>query len=321
MNSCSERTWPGDTGLFKKVDSSTHSGNLQWCNPMKIVGRPIQYENIRLPNLHERAQRVAVILRVLYCRKLMKRCAPLLQLRGCMPSLPPSLGRLSLISTQSARAIELSCRCRISSTVRRFRQVELSLVSVAMNRNELNFSVKGSVDKEMIFDLRQLGWLMALGLLHGIIANATDISSATAEVKSLDGEVMGVVELLEYPNGVIIRSNLSGLTAGKHGFHIHEKGSCDDSFKGAGGHFNPAGESHGIGHGSGMHAGDLPNLPVPDSGTVSVEIFNPLITLSAGDTSIFDNDGSSIIIHARPDSYQKEARAGGRVGCGVISPG
>jgi hypothetical protein len=65
----------------------------------------------------------------------------------------------------------------------------------------------------MTFDLRQLGWLLALGLLHGIIANATDILSATAEIKSLEGEDMGVVELLEHPNGVIIRSNLSGLTA------------------------------------------------------------------------------------------------------------
>lgn len=147
---------------------------------------------------------------------------------------------------------------------------------------------------------------------------AQDNPSAKADIMSPDGNALGTVMLTEYPNGVVIRAELSGLTPGDHGFHIHETGSCDNEFKAAGGHFDPAGESHGIGYGSGMHAGDLPNLIVAADGTVNAEVFSNLITLSDSDVSIFDEDGASIIVHDKPDSYLKDAGAGGRVGCGVI---
>jgi len=72
----------------------------------------------------------------------------------------------------------------------------------------------------------------------------------------------------------------------------------------------------------GAHAGDMPNLFVPATGELTVEVANPAITLVAGKpNSVFDADGSAIIIHAGPDDYKTDptGNAGDRVACGVIT--
>ncbi len=71
----------------------------------------------------------------------------------------------------------------------------------------------------------------------------------------------------------------------------------------------------------GAHAGDMPNLHVPASGELVVEIANPMISLVKGQpTSVFDADGSTIIVHAGADDYKTDpaGNAGDRIACGVI---
>jgi Cu-Zn family superoxide dismutase len=71
----------------------------------------------------------------------------------------------------------------------------------------------------------------------------------------------------------------------------------------------------------GQHAGDMPNLHVPANGELVVEIANPMITLAKGQpNSVFDADGSAIIIHAGVDDYKTDptGNAGDRIACGVI---
>ena len=55
------------------------------------------------------------------------------------------------------------------------------------------------------------------------------------------GSVSGSVDILQQSGATsaVFKLNLSGLTAGKHGFHVHENGDLSNSCKGAGGHFNP----------------------------------------------------------------------------------
>ena len=56
-------------------------------------------------------------------------------------------------------------------------------------------------------------------------------------------------------------------------------GKCEPpGFDSAGGHFNPANARHGMMSGSG-HAGDMPNLHVPASGALDLEVLNASITL------------------------------------------
>ncbi len=130
---------------------------------------------------------------------------------------------------------------------------------------------------------------------------------------------MGLVTLTQGSRGVLVSADLTGLTPGAHGFHIHETGSCEPDFSAAGDHFAPEGMEHGYFNQDGHHAGDMPNIHATEDGTVRADVFNGDITLESGEAnSILDADGSAIIVHEKADTYGADAGAGGRVGCGVI---
>ena len=144
--------------------------------------------------------------------------------------------------------------------------------------------------------------------------------TATASISGADGASMGTVVLTQGPNGVLVSADVTGLSPGWHGFHIHETGACTPDFSAAGGHYSPGGEGHGLLHEDGSHAGDLPNINAGADGVARAEHFTDKITLAEdADNSIFDDDGSAIIIHAKPDSYGPDPAAGDRVACGVIT--
>ena len=145
-------------------------------------------------------------------------------------------------------------------------------------------------------------------------------ASAIATMAAPDGTSMGTVTLRQGPNGLLVSVDMNGLTPGWHGFHIHETGKCSPDFSAAGGHHAVEDEVHGFMFGD-YHAGDMPNIYVAADGTARADIFNTKATLDADvDESIFDANGSAIIVHAKPDTYGENAGAGDRASCGVIKP-
>lgn len=143
--------------------------------------------------------------------------------------------------------------------------------------------------------------------------------TATATMAGPDGAAVGTVTLTQGHHGVIIAAELTGLAPGGHAFHIHETGSCTPDFTAAGGHFAPRGHGHGYDHEGGVHAGDLPNIFAAADGTVRADVFTSAVTLTAGAVhTLFDEDGSAIIIHEKPDTYGDDPAAGARIACGVI---
>jgi Cu-Zn family superoxide dismutase len=143
---------------------------------------------------------------------------------------------------------------------------------------------------------------------------------ANTQLKDSGGKAVGDVDLVQTPAGVLIKLQIKGLTPGEHAFHVHAVGKCEAPFESAGPHFNPANHKHGMMSGEG-HAGDMPNLHVPQSGELSVEIVNAAISLEKGKpNSVFDNDGSALVIHAKSDDYKTDpaGNAGDRIACGVI---
>ena len=145
---------------------------------------------------------------------------------------------------------------------------------------------------------------------------------ANTQLKDSSGKAVGDVDLMQTPAGVLIKLQIKGLSPGEHAFHVHAVGKCEAPFESAGPHFNPGNHKHGIMSGEG-HAGDMPNLHVPQSGELSVEIVNSSVSLEKGKpNSVFDNDGSALVIHAKADDYRSDpaGNAGDRIACGVIQP-
>jgi superoxide dismutase, Cu-Zn family len=163
---------------------------------------------------------------------------------------------------------------------------------------------------------------LALAALFAAPALAQDeMAKAKAVMKGVDGAELGTVTFTETPAGVLILAELTGLPPGVHGFHLHETGSCEPDFGAAGGHFNPSGAEHGFFTVGGPHAGDMPNIHVPDSGALTIEILMPSVTLKEGaPATLFDDDGTSLVIHAGADDYKSppSGKSGDRIACGVV---
>ncbi len=128
--------------------------------------------------------------------------------------------------------------------------------------------------------------------------------------------VMGTITFTKSGDGVKVVADISGLTPGKHGFHIHEFGDCSDpKAASAGGHFNPGNHQHGAPDASDRHAGDLGNLEADASGKAHVDLTDKTMKLG-GDASII---GHAVIVHEKGDDFgQPTGNAGGRIACGVI---
>lgn len=162
----------------------------------------------------------------------------------------------------------------------------------------------------------------ACAVAFAAAAFAQEPLKATVDFINAQGDPTGSGTLTETPNGVLISLDLRGLPTGWHAFHIHEKGVCNaaDGFASAGGHYNPTGKKHGYLVLGGIHAGDMPNQYVALDGRLRSDVINPNVTLTSRTGTLFGKDGTSIILHDRPDDYisQPSGEAGQRIVCGII---
>jgi Cu-Zn family superoxide dismutase len=148
--------------------------------------------------------------------------------------------------------------------------------------------------------------------------HAPKIAAAVAVLTPTKGnEVHGTVRFTKVEGGVRIVADVTGLTPGLHGFHVHEFGDASSSDgSAAGGHFNPAHTAHGGPAAAERHAGDFGNLEADASGHATLDRVDAALELD-GPQSII---GHGVIVHAAADDLktQPTGNAGGRVACGVI---
>ncbi|HEY0873121.1 MAG TPA: superoxide dismutase family protein [Vicinamibacterales bacterium] len=163
--------------------------------------------------------------------------------------------------------------------------------------------------------------------LAGAVATAQGTVTATADIKGKG--ISGTATFTERMQGtgkiVEVSINLTGLTPGKHGVHLHAVGKCEPDFSAAGGHFDPGPASNtdpDANHP--FHMGDIPNIEAGADGKASMKAVTTRVTLSDGPLSVFDEDGTAIIIHGNEDQMitgaPKSGVSGGpRVACGVLT--
>ncbi len=164
--------------------------------------------------------------------------------------------------------------------------------------------------------------------------------TASADLKGCtDAGVSGTATLTEEQTDegikeVTIHLKVDGLSDGEHAVHIHETAACEPC-SAAKGHHDPGpfGQSRpdsatdevpasDINHP--YHMGDLVNIEVKNGKGNMMHTTNR-VTLSPGRLSLFDEDGSSIIIHTNADTYCDEesdlkrgCAGGARDACGII---
>lgn len=181
--------------------------------------------------------------------------------------------------------------------------------------------------------------ILAAALAVGSAAVAVRASAAGAPQRAsgagivhahadITGEgITGTADFNESPQAtgklVTITLTVKGLKPGMHGVHLHAVGKCTPDFAAAGGHFDPgpAGNPDPDANHP-YHMGDLPQLAVTGP-TATMRVATTRVTLSDGPLSLFDADGSAIVIHGNPDQgitgEPKSGVSGGpRLACGVI---
>jgi len=172
--------------------------------------------------------------------------------------------------------------------------------------------------------LRSMCLLAACLFLIGLQAPSVQAAQggslrAVANLAPTQGNnVKGTVTFTENQGKTRIVANVTGLTPGKHGFHVHEKGDCSaPDASSAGGHFNPGGHKHGSPDAPEHHAGDLGNIEADSKGRAHLDQTVDFLTVADGPNAVV---GRAVIVHSQEDDLQTQptGNAGARVACGVI---
>lgn len=159
---------------------------------------------------------------------------------------------------------------------------------------------------------------------HGDHHGHRALAHATADIAGPG--ITGKATLTEIAHGqgraVHVRLEVQGdpkvLTPGLHGVHFHQTGDCGNGFKAAGDHFDPGPAGVPAQKNHPFHMGDMPNMEVDERGVGRLEAVTTRVTISEGPVSLFDADGSSLMIHAQGDELNAQMAGGARIACGVL---
>ena len=148
-------------------------------------------------------------------------------------------------------------------------------------------------------------------------AKAATITKAVGILTPTKGsKVQGRVTFTEDGGTVHVHADITGLTPGEHGFHIHEFGVWSEDGMASGGHYNPTMAKHAGTDTPKRHIGDLGNITANDNGHATLDLDDASLKFH-GPTSII---GRGLVVHEKADDFktQPTGNAGGRVAVGVI---
>lgn len=142
--------------------------------------------------------------------------------------------------------------------------------------------------------------------------------SAIGVIVATEGNsTSGYVTFTKVKGGILVEGEISNLTPGKHGFHVHQYGDLRLSDgTSTGGHFNPTGHDHSGPDSEMRHIGDLGNVTADESGVAKFSFVDKKLKFEGANSII----GRGLIVHAGEDDLttQPTGAAGARVGMAVI---
>ncbi len=186
--------------------------------------------------------------------------------------------------------------------------------------------------KSLFFILITLCLVVVWEVLLGKPSVSQTLPQAQAQIAG--PEINGTLFLKQQDDGSVriwgqIQGNPQILTPGLHGLHIHSAGVCEPdaspAFSSAGGHYDPGpyGNETPVENNHPYHLGDLPNLVVNDVGYAVYNVVTSRISLGKSPVSVFDENGSAIIVHRFPDQQKAGGTGtetgGPRLACGVVT--
>ncbi|MEG1042741.1 MAG: superoxide dismutase [Cu-Zn] SodC [Pseudomonas sp.] len=165
--------------------------------------------------------------------------------------------------------------------------------------------------------------------LFGALLSAAAVAQAQTVEMALVGtdgtaKPIGTITLKQVSYGTLLTPDLRDLSPGVHGFHLHEKPSCDATMVdgkplpagAAGGHWDPdATNIHKGPYDDAGHKGDLPALYVSAQGTATFPVLAPRLKVT-------EFTGHALMVHAGGDNHSDHPMplggGGARVACGVV---
>lgn len=166
----------------------------------------------------------------------------------------------------------------------------------------------------------------ALALLLSTATLSVYAESLTLNLIDEKGVVKSAGQVMyeDTPYGLLLTPQLSGIPAGLHGFHIHDKAQCGPAEvdgkvltgAAAGGHWDPEKTGKHLGPYTDQgHKGDLPALYVNAEGVAIYPVLAPRLKAA-------ELRGHSLMLHAGGDNHAdhpaKLGGGGARMVCGVF---
>ena len=160
-------------------------------------------------------------------------------------------------------------------------------------------------------------------LLSGLVSAESIVVQLNLVNEQGAGKEIGTITASDSKVGLILTPQLSDLTPGLHGFHVHDKPDCSYAMKdgkavpalAAGGHYDPANTGKHEGPYGNGHLGDLPALYVGADGKATLPVLAPRLKAA-------DIKGRSLMIHVGGDNYADTPAplggGGARTACGVV---
>jgi Cu-Zn family superoxide dismutase len=166
-----------------------------------------------------------------------------------------------------------------------------------------------------------------LAAVLSVVLPASAEDSISVAMKNVDekgvGQSLGTIVISTSKFGLVFTPKLHDLPPGLHGFHVHEKPSCDPKEKdgkmaaaeAAGPHYDPAKTGRHAAPWEDGHLGDLPAMHVDAKGAATYPVLAPRLKLA-------ELRGHALMVHAGGDNHADHpAELGGgghRIACGVI---